>query len=31
VQEHGGEIRVDSEEGEYTEFIVTLPRRTEPA
>jgi signal transduction histidine kinase len=31
VLEHAGEIRVDSEEGHYTEFIVTLPRSPEPA
>jgi signal transduction histidine kinase len=29
VQEHGGAITVDSEEGEYTEFTITIPRRTE--
>jgi signal transduction histidine kinase len=27
VNEHGGEVRFESEEGEYTEFVVTLPRR----
>lgn len=26
VQEHGGEIRVESEEGIFTEFIIVLPR-----
>ena len=26
VQQHGGQIRVDSEPGEYAEFIITLPR-----
>jgi signal transduction histidine kinase len=26
VQEHQGEIRVDTKEGQYTEFIITLPR-----
>ncbi len=27
VQEHHGEFKVDSAEGEFTEFTVTLPRR----
>lgn len=27
VQEHGGEMRVETEEGEYTEFLITLPRK----
>ena len=27
VQEHGGTIAVDSREGEFTEFILRLPRR----
>ena len=27
VQEHKGEIRVDTKEGEYAEFIITLPKR----
>jgi signal transduction histidine kinase len=27
VQEHKGEIRVDTREGEYAEFIITLPKR----
>ncbi|HRY33750.1 MAG TPA: ATP-binding protein [Bacteroidales bacterium] len=26
VQQHHGEIRVDSKEGEYTEFIILLPK-----
>ena len=26
VQEHGGEIRLDSEEGNFTEFIISLPK-----
>jgi signal transduction histidine kinase len=26
VQEHGGEIRVETEEGSFTEFIILLPR-----
>lgn len=26
VQEHRGEIRVESQEGEYTEFTISLPR-----
>ncbi|MCU1259342.1 MAG: putative ATPase [Bryobacterales bacterium] len=26
VQEHGGQIRVESEPGEYAEFIIILPR-----
>ncbi|MDW8239070.1 MAG: two-component regulator propeller domain-containing protein [Acidobacteriota bacterium] len=26
VQEHGGEIRVESEEGSFTEFIILLPK-----
>jgi signal transduction histidine kinase len=26
TQEHKGEIRVDSKEGEYTEFVITIPR-----
>ncbi|WP_439399251.1 GAF domain-containing protein [Bradyrhizobium sp. PMVTL-01] len=28
VKQHGGTIRVDTNPGEYTEFIVTLPRAT---
>ena len=28
VQKHQGTIEVDSKEGEYTEFVITLPRRT---
>jgi signal transduction histidine kinase len=31
VQEHGGEIAVESQEGEFTEFTITIPRRAEPA
>jgi signal transduction histidine kinase len=27
IQQHGGTIEVDSREGEYTEFIVRLPRQ----
>jgi signal transduction histidine kinase len=27
VQEHQGQIRVESEPGQYAEFIITLPRR----
>ncbi len=26
VQQHGGQIRVESEPGQYAEFIITLPR-----
>ncbi len=26
TQEHNGEIRVDTKEGEFTEFIITIPR-----
>ena len=28
TQQHGGTITVDSDVGDYTEFVVTLPRRT---
>jgi signal transduction histidine kinase/HAMP domain-containing protein len=31
VQEHGGTIAVDSREGEFTEFIIRLPRYAPPA
>jgi two-component system NtrC family sensor kinase len=31
VQEHRGEITVDSREGEFTEFVITIPRRAEPS
>ena len=27
VEQHKGTIRVDTQEGEYTEFIVTLPKQ----
>jgi signal transduction histidine kinase len=27
VEAHGGNIDVESEDGEYAEFIITLPRR----
>jgi signal transduction histidine kinase len=27
VQQHRGEIKVETEEGEFTEFVVRLPRR----
>ena len=27
TQQHGGSITVDSEVGDYTEFVITLPRR----
>ncbi len=27
VKEHGGELRVETEEDEFTEFLITLPRR----
>jgi len=26
VQEHKGEIRVETEDGEFTEFVVRLPK-----
>jgi signal transduction histidine kinase len=26
VQEHGGDIEVETEEGKFTEFVVRLPR-----
>jgi len=28
LQEHRGEIKVETEEGKFTEFVVRLPRRT---
>jgi two-component system, NtrC family, sensor kinase len=28
TKQHGGTITVDSQVGDYTEFVVTLPRRT---
>jgi len=31
TQQHGGTIAVESEPGAFTEFTVTLPRRTVPA
>jgi signal transduction histidine kinase len=31
VRMHAGELRVESEEGEYAEFIVILPRAHRPA
>jgi hypothetical protein len=31
VRQHGGEIRLESEEGKYAEFIVTLSRGWRPA
>jgi two-component system NtrC family sensor kinase len=31
VGEHQGEISVDSREGEFTEFVITVPRLVEPA
>jgi predicted ATPase/signal transduction histidine kinase len=30
VQGHQGEMRVDSTPGEYTEFVITLPRKATP-
>lgn len=27
IQEHRGELRVETEDGEFTEFLITLPRR----
>jgi len=27
VQEHKGQLRVESEPGQYAEFIITLPRK----
>jgi signal transduction histidine kinase len=29
AREHGGDLRVESQEGEFTEFIMTLPRSAE--
>jgi ligand-binding sensor domain-containing protein/signal transduction histidine kinase len=29
TQEHKGEIRVDTKEGEFTEFVITIPRNAE--
>jgi ligand-binding sensor domain-containing protein/signal transduction histidine kinase len=29
TQEHRGEIRVDSKEGEFTEFVISIPRNPE--
>jgi signal transduction histidine kinase len=31
VRQHGGQIAVESEEGEYTEFVITLPKDGGPA
>ena len=31
VRGHGGELRVETEEGEFTEFIVRLPAKPEAA
>lgn len=31
TQEHHGEIRVDSKEGEYTEFVISIPRNPDTA
>ena len=31
VDLHGGEIRINSEEGAYTEFVVELPTQAQPA
>jgi len=28
IQKHRGEMRVETEEGKFTEFIITLPRAT---
>lgn len=30
VQQHSGEIRVDTTEGSHTEFIIVLPRKRDP-
>ena len=30
VEEHQGQIDVDTQEGEYAEFIITLPKNSEP-
>ena len=30
VDEHQGQIDVDTQAGEYTEFIITLPKNSEP-
>lgn len=27
VQQHKGEIKIETEEGKFTEFVVRLPRR----
>jgi two-component system NtrC family sensor kinase len=29
TQEHKGQIQIDTQEGEYTEFIITIPRNIE--
>jgi signal transduction histidine kinase len=30
VQEHKGEIKVETQEGEFTEFVISLPREMKP-
>jgi signal transduction histidine kinase len=30
VQEHKGEIKVETEEGKFTEFVISLPREMKP-
>jgi signal transduction histidine kinase len=31
VQQHAGQLEVDTQVGEYTEFVVRLPRRSAKA